>query len=281
MAARDVRRHLEELLPVVFGEAEVSVMHGSVLRTVSAKVVGRPSFLAPRPIRREIEFALLEAIAKANRLIYIETQFLRDRRISKALARAARRNANLTLILILPAAPEDVAYGHTTRSDARFGEYLQAAAIRRLRRAFSGRLFIGSPVQPVAAKGHGRAILHGSPIVYVHAKVAIFDNQLAIVGSANLNGRSLRWDTEVAVALRDPETVRALRNRCMEHMLGLSATDRQELFNVDTAVSGWQNVALANAKAAPHDRDGLVVPYLSRPGRRFGRALPAVPEEMV
>ncbi len=43
---------------------------------------------------------------------------------------------------------------------------------------------------------HDRDRLGGAPMIYVHAKVSIFDRSAAIVSSANLNGRSLRWDTE-------------------------------------------------------------------------------------
>ena len=49
--------------------------------------------------------------------------------------------------------------------------------------------------------------------------VSIFDGAAAIVSSANLNGRSLRWDTEAGVLLTDPDTVASLRQRLMAHWL--------------------------------------------------------------
>ena len=276
--ARAVAAHLGSFTDAIEG-AEPVELPDWLMRTLSARLDDRPMLMAPRVVRTEIETALLEGIAAARRQIYIETQFLRDRRIAKALAAAARRNPDLTLIVMLPGAPEDVAFNRSKRSDARFGEYLQASCIRRLRRSYRGRLFVGAPVRPVTAQGGGRSVLFGAPLIYVHAKVAIFDDDLAVVGSANLNGRSLRWDTELAIALRDPAAVRRLRHRCMQHMWAGEATD--EMLDGPGSVRAWQHAARRNVDLRPEDRVGFVVPYLSRPARRFGRSLPAVPEEMV
>lgn len=173
-----------------------------------------------------------------------------------------------------------MAFEGSRRDDARFGEFLQAVCVRRIRRAFKGRLFIGSPARPVTAQGQGLDVLHGAPLIYVHSKVATFDDRLAIVGSANLNGRSLKWDTELAVALDDPAEVRAVRETCMAAVLGPGAATDAHLA-LDGTARAWQHLALANARTHPEARRGFVVPYLSRPARRFGRALRSVPDEMV
>jgi phospholipase D1/2 len=271
-----VETHLGEFTDLIRGQGTPSDLGGRALRTVSARVLGRPRLLAPRPVATEIESALHAAIAGAERSIYVETQFLRDRRIASALAAAARRNPQLHLIVILPAAPEDVAFLGATRSDARFGEFLQAACIRKLRRAYRGRLFVGSPARPRTASGAGRDTLHGAPIIYVHAKVCVVDDAFALVGSANLNGRSLRWDTELAIPLYEPALVGEVRTRCGTHLLG-PAADGIELADV----RAWQRIADANVKVAPEARTGFIVPHMTGPARRFGRDLPAVPDEMV
>jgi phospholipase D1/2 len=278
--ARAVETHLEELTDVIEGEAEPSDLGGALLRTVSARRSG-PGILAPRSVLSEIEAALHDAIASAERQIYVETQFLRDRRTARRLARAARLNPDLELILILPAAPEDVAFEGAKRVDARYGEFLQASCIRKLRRAFRGRLFIGSPARPVTARGAGRDTLLAAPIIYVHAKVMIVDGRTAIVGSANLNGRSLRWDTELAVRLSDPAVVGPMRERLMRHWLKGAADGVPELLAPAGAVRSWQRLAVSNARTRPEGRKGLMLPHLTRPSRRFGKDVPAVPEEMV
>jgi phospholipase D1/2 len=279
--AEAVRTHLSEFTRVIEGEAEPSDLGGRILRTLSARMVGRPSLLAPRPVLAEIEGALLDAIGQARHLIYIETQYLRDRRVARAVARAGRANPRLQVVVILPAAPEDVAFFGAQRSDARFGEFLQASCIRRLRRAFRGRIFIGSPARPVTAQGAGRDVLHGAPIIYVHAKVCTIDDEFGLVGSANLNGRSMRWDTELAIPFRNPDTVRRLRRRCMTHLLGDAVETRPGLLDPKAPVGHWQRLALDNARRRPEERDGFILPHLSRPSRRFGQDLKAVPDEMV
>ena len=278
--ARALRAHLDELAGVIALDAEPSDLGKTLLRTVSTKRRRGPLALSPKVKVHTIQDAILEGIARSQRLIYLETQFLRDRRVSKALARRARQVPGLELVVMLPARPEDVAFEGTRRIDARFGEFLQYLAIRRLRRAFRGRVFVGTLARRVTAQGAGRSVVHGAPLIYLHSKVSTFDDRLGVIGSANLNGRSLRWDTEVAIAIADPMQVARLRETCMGGVLG-PGIDPAPYASLDGAVRAWQHLGLRNARTRPEAREGFVVPYLARPGRRFGRPLRAVPEEMV
>lgn len=280
--------HLEEFVAVTHRETKPRPS-GRILRTLSARTNRLTRPFSPRTVTKEVEEAVLDGIRSARNLIYIETQFLRDRRIARALAKAAVRIPSLRLFLVLPAAPDDVAFGHSDGRDARFGEFLQARCVQRVRRAFGARAFIGSPVRPVASTSGGRDSLHGSPLIYVHAKVSLFDDDLGIVSSANLNGRSMRWDTEFGVPIRDSGAVSALRGRLLGHWLGLGATGANEatadtaasLCDAQTCVGAWRAQAARNATISPDKRVGLLVPYRVGPGRQFGRALPFVPEEIV
>ena len=65
---------------------------------------------------------------------------------------------------------------------------------------------------------------HYRPI-YVHAKVAIIDDLWATVGSANLNNRGMRDDTEMNVATLDPDLAPGLRLMLMAEHLGLAGDD--------------------------------------------------------
>ncbi len=47
----------------------------------------------------------------------------------------------------------------------------------------------------------------------LHAKTATFDGEFSVVGSVNLNGRSKNQDAEVALAVQDPGTAKALEER--------------------------------------------------------------------
>ncbi|MCF6445855.1 phospholipase D-like domain-containing protein [Nereida sp. MMG025] len=248
------------------------------LRTLSKPRSGAMS-LSALPIERSLRRAHLDGIRTAQSGIYCETQFLRDPDLTDALVRAAKRTPQLSLAVILPGAPEDVAFGGSERADARYGEYMQAQCLKRLSAAFGPRLFLGSPVQPRRATHDDRSTLHGAPIVYVHSKVMIFDNTSAIVSSGNLNGRSMNWDTEAGVRLDDTALVAQLKRRCISHWLR-SDVPRDLLSGPDQAAA-WHRIAHANAATAPQDRSAFIVPHDPKPAQRFGINLPGVPEEMV
>ncbi|WP_339768915.1 phospholipase D-like domain-containing protein [uncultured Pseudosulfitobacter sp.] len=273
------QRHLTEMLAVTNGTQAPQSLP-LMLRTLSRKRNNAAFHMSPHTVLNKIEVAHLDMIAKAQHLIYLESQYFRSRVIAKALARAAREKPDLKLILVLPAAPDDVAFEHSTKSDARFGEYLQAKAVRKVTRAFGKRCLVMSPARPVTLDNDsGRAAHFKAPMIYLHAKVSIFDDTDAIISSANLNGRSMRWDTEVGMHLTDPQTVATLKQRSFDHWLPQDATP--DYHDLQTAVSAWRKLAVRNAKLEPEQRAGFVLPFPIAPARRFGRNLPAVPEELV
>ncbi len=275
-------QHLDSFLGTIEGRRAPPPQAG-VLRTISRKRKWQPLHLGPEPVLAELRAAHMARIAAARRLIYLETQYFRDRGLAEALARAAKANPDLTLILILPGAPDDLAFSKRPGLDVRGGEWVQAGCLRILTRAFGPRVFIGGPAQRrrwrERLRPHGRDFLHGAPIIYVHAKVSIFDDAAAIVSSANLNGRSLRWDTEAGVELTDPATVTALRTRVMSHWLPPSPSPG--LLTPDRAVALWRALAVKNARRTPALREGFLLPYSIRAAERDGRRVPLLPEELV
>lgn len=279
-ATAEAERHLATFLACVEGLA-VPPRLPHLLRTMSRRRSVDLPFLSPMPLLSELAEAHAEQAMAARKSIYLESQYFRDTSLARTLARAGRANPALGLVLILPAAPEDVAYKDNDGSDARYGEYLQARCVNMVRRAFGERVFIGSPAQPRAAGAHetGRARLYGAPLIYLHAKVSIFDDDVAIVSSANLNGRSLKWDTETGIALTERAHVEELRRRCAEHWLAGKA--EEAFLDPARAVDAWRAVARDNARRAPEARRGFILPYSAAPARRFGRKLPGIPEEMV
>lgn len=89
--------------------------------------------------------------------------------------------------------------------------------------------------------------------IYVHAKITIVDDTWVTVGSANLNNRGMCNDTEMNIALIQPELVRRLRIFLMAEHLGLCNED--ELFQlIDTlgqvhpSVGGEETQYLRNLK---------------------------------
>lgn len=275
----DAQRHVETFLDVVAAR-RAPEPPAALLRTISRRRRLQAPFLGPRPVVSELAEAHHAAIRRTRHLIYLETQFFRDRKTADALAEAARQRPGLGLILVLPGAPEDVAFEGSAGADARFGEHLQAQCIATVADAFGERAAICSPVKPQYAEDtDDRDTLCGSPIIYVHAKVSIFDRKQAIVSSANLNGRSLAWDTESGIALTNTEHVERLFIRVAKHWL---PKDAGPLFlDPKEAAGHWRVLAAANAERAPDAREGFLVPYRLRPAQDFGRRFPGVPEQMV
>ncbi|MEM7508273.1 MAG: phospholipase D family protein [Pseudomonadota bacterium] len=253
--------------------------HLQMLRTLSFRSREPGSSLFPRPAIRELLSAHLNLIRRARRLIYIETQFFRSRRIARALARAARANPDLGLILILPTAPEDIAFKGRLSLAERFGDHLQVRCLDKVTRAFGSRAAILSPARRVPDRQPGRQRIAGAEMIYVHAKVAVCDDAVAIVSSANLNGRSLHWDTEAGVLCTDQKRVAHLSARLQAHWYPASmpetgATGAEQAAN-------WAKTAAHEATLAPAARTSLLVPHCTAAARQDAVPVPGAPGELV
>ena len=274
--ATEARQHLLDMDDVFSGK---NARHtNALLRTMSAKRKFSLPFMSPVPAISEISDAHLEAIKKAEQFIYFETQFFRDEIIARALALRAAQQPGLSLVMMLPAAPEDIAFTDDWGPDAAYGEHMQVKCIDLITSGFGERVFIGSPAQPRPSSSKGRDAHFGAPLIYLHAKVSIFDDSLGIVSSANLNGRSMNWDTEAGVATQSKAEVAQLKQRCFEHWLGKGADDA--FYQPQTACDTWAARAAQNAQVEPDQREGFVLPYKIGPARADAQILPGVPSEM-
>ncbi len=278
--AEAAQKHLDGFLDTVAGTAPPAEPARGFLRTLSRARRRAPMRIAPKTAVREVERAHYMAIRRSRQLIYLETQFLRHFPLARALARRARECPDLRLIVVLPAAPEDVAFSSSRGLDARFGEYQQVRSLSRLRAGFgSDRMVVASPVQPRERDSDGRDTLEEAPLIYVHSKVSVFDGFGATVTSANLNGRSLRWDTEAGIYLNRPEHVAELRRRVMGHWLPKDAGDA--FFDPATAFDHWRRLVEFNSASPPEKRRGFLVRYDSDAAREVATPAPGMPEEIV
>lgn len=277
-AAREARQHILEFLDVVHGRADPTPMRW-IRRTLSRPRLIQFPFLSPRTLLTEIEDTHLAAFEQAENLIYIETQYLRSTQISKGLARAARSNDQLRLIVVLPGLPDDVAFHGNYGLDARYGMELQKTALEELSDAFGDRALVTTPVQNRMAARETQETLRGSPLIHVHNKVLIVDDRVALVGSANLNGRSMHWDSEAALLLEAPEHIAQLRDALFAHWwfadLPDEARDPARLF------PWWQTEVRRNDVARPENRSGFLVSHVVEGTYEMGTKLPGVTEDVV
>ncbi|MBO6674833.1 MAG: hypothetical protein JJ908_02160 [Rhizobiales bacterium] len=280
--------HDQDLTPVenpVDREAHSDTGEGKLtfIRTLSAKRAG-PIAISPEETIKEIEDAHLALIANAQSLIYLETQYLRSLIIADALRARARENPDLRLIALLPAAPDDVAFENNTGPDAKHGTWLQARAVDKILEGFGDRaLFLSlvgakAPADPPDKPEDGGpdfAHVARQPIIYVHAKVMIVDGHSAIVSSANLNGRSMRWDTESGVVWRDAEPVCAFQDALWkDHFKTLEPPRFQADYVADEVFRRFQ------AAAAP-EADTFLIAYPHHRAKRFAASKFYVPNNMV
>lgn len=276
--AAEARQHLMEFEDVCAGKAEPS--HLPLLkRTMSAPRRFQMPFLSPRTVLSEIEEAHLAAFRNARHLVYLETQFLRSGVISDALAAAAVQNKDLTSVVVLPGLPEEVAFDDHDGLDARFGMALQRQAVKELVEAFGKRITFAVPVRPVMADREERDTLAGSPLIHVHNKVLVRDDDYGIVGSANLNGRSMRWDTEVAVETTLPDRVAMLRRKLIDHWWWCDLPDKARA--PETLQDWWRAEIARNAVRMPEHRTGFLVPYDADNEKELEWQLPGVTENIV
>ncbi|OBY28750.1 phospholipase D family protein [Leisingera sp. JC1] len=276
--AEEAADHLDSFLDDIAGR-RLPPARKHIRRTLS--VPRRAGFwaLSPKTVLREIEEDHLAAFAAARRLIYLETQFLRSSVIARGLADAARRNPELSLILILPGLPEDVAFDGNQELDARYGMALQAEALETVSSAFGSRACIASPVQRRMAARDAPSTLAGSPLIYVHSKALITDRDFALVGSANLNGRSMRWDTEAALRITRQDRIGQLWQALSRHWWQEDLPE--EALDPSSAAAWWTQEIRRNQVRRPEARRGLLVPHEPDRMAELQQPLPGATEDIV
>jgi phosphatidylserine/phosphatidylglycerophosphate/cardiolipin synthase-like enzyme len=155
------------------------------------------------------DFSILEsylrALQAAQRFIYIENQFLWSPEIEAELHNKIANPPcpDFRVLLLLPSKPNSGA------DDTRgvLGDLIEADAD-------AGRV--------LACTLYARSANLADQI-YIHAKVAIVDDNWLTLGSANLNEHSLFNDTEMNIVTRDPDLARETRLRLWAEHLELPA----------------------------------------------------------
>lgn len=164
-----------------------------------------------QPEIREVEALYFDAIRHAERLIYIENQYLTSPPIAQALSAQLEKERGPEIVMILPARTS----GWLEESTMGL---LQSRRLKELRRADAhGRLRVYYPTSTDLG-------LQG---IYVHAKVLIVDDRFVRIGSANLNNRSMGLDSECDLAIesedRDTDArIAGFRNHLVAEHAGVS-----------------------------------------------------------
>jgi phospholipase D1/2 len=234
---------------------------------------------------REVEALYLDAIAAAQRSIYIETQYFTSTALGRALAKRLAEPGGPEILLILPR------HG-TGWLEQSTMSVLRARLLRELRAAdHFGRLRIYYPT--VGGLGDG--------CINVHSKVLVVDDMLVRIGSSNMANRSMGLDSECDLAIeaagqaRIERTIAHFRDRLLGEHLGVGAAQvaaiaatkqsliaaieclngsERRLEPFDAEVPTWHDRLLPDGKILDPERpiapERLIEPYIAKDNRQLG-----------
>ena len=186
----------------------------------------------------------LGSMLRARKSIYLENQYFASPVLADILAQRLAEDDGPEVVLV-SAEHSPSYFDQMTMDQAR------VSLLRRLR----------------AADKHGRfrayyAHTPGGQAIIVHSKVAIIDDQLVRVGSANLNNRSGGFDTECDVAIEatgaeEQAAIAQFRARLIAHFLGTAPGEVDALVRDHGLVGALDLLTAAQARLIPLKPEGI------------------------
>ncbi len=138
---------------------------------------------------------LVKAIDNAEHFIYIEDQYFWPCEVTEALSKAVDRGVAVILVLTK---------NYDVPGLTPYHNFLRNQAITQLQNAESNdqRVFVFHLEQEIT---NPETQEHDD--IYVHSKTVIIDDRYVVIGSANINRRSMTTDSEIGVAIVDTDSV--------------------------------------------------------------------------
>ncbi|KAK7207317.1 hypothetical protein BZA70DRAFT_286679 [Myxozyma melibiosi] len=259
------------LPPPDFTDSEVEALghlgtcEAQLLRSASSWSLG----FAHDKLEHSIQTAYLKAIEASDHFVYIENQFfitstsvdgtVIENAIGDALVerilRAAKRDEDWRAIIIIPLMP-----GFEAEVDQQDGTSVRLIMECQFRSISRGPHSIYSRLERAGVNPEDYIQFFSlrkwgtvgpqdklvTEQLYIHAKIMIVDDRVAIIGSANINERSMRGsrDSEVAAIIRDTDQIEStmagakymvgrfphtLRVRLMREHLGIDVDALEDL----------------------------------------------------
>lgn len=195
----------------------------------------------------EIETATLAIIASVQESLYIESQYFASRRIAEAMAKRLEEPDGPEIIIVNPMSASGWLEEKTMdTARARLIELMKKAD-----RFDRFRIFY-----PVNAQ---------NTAIYVHAKIMIADDRILKIGSANLNNRSMGYDTECDVILQADEHEDALRRKIISQRNDLLAEHLgQPMSAVETALEQHDGSLVTTIEALNDPENGRGLQRIKR-----------------
>ncbi|HKL26901.1 MAG TPA: VTT domain-containing protein [Desulfuromonadales bacterium] len=168
----------------------------------------------------EIERFYKAAIEQGEKTIYIENQYLTSHVIGQALEKSLKQKQGPEILILQP---------------KKCSGWLEEETMGRLRHRLLSRLNAADHQNRLKVCYPDRTDLGGS-VINVHSKIILVDDSLLSVGSANLNNRSMGFDSECNLALSVAENeavadlIVAFRQRLLAEHLGIDPQRVAETF---------------------------------------------------
>jgi phosphatidylserine/phosphatidylglycerophosphate/cardiolipin synthase-like enzyme/uncharacterized membrane protein YdjX (TVP38/TMEM64 family) len=164
---------------------------------------------------REVEALFFDMVERAERMLYIENQYLTSKSFAQRLARRLAERPDLEVVLIAPK------HAHSWLEE----QTMQAGLSRFM------RVFADAGVSERVRLLYPQVTDNGRSIdTMVHSKVMVVDDCILRIGSANLNNRSFGVDTECDLVFEAQEAshreaIVRVRDRLIGHFCGVSETE--------------------------------------------------------
>lgn len=241
-AVSDVEHNFRQRWQAVTGEDETALPHRDPDFEESWQTPVQIARTIPRHVYRfawhgeyGIHHAYTRALRQARRLVYLENQYLWSPDVLDALVAAITRDHDgpFRVVIVLPARAYD-------------GKWDNDQHVQRLHEVDNGRGIVSVYCPYASGPNSGVHAFTYRP-TYVHAKVAIIDDEWLTVGSANMNNRGMITDSEINAIVRDADLARGLRIQLWAEHLALPREQLEAADPVALIDHEWKDRAAENA----------------------------------
>ncbi len=168
--------------------------------------------------KNEILDEYISLINNAKKSIYLENQYIREPKIAEALLNAVKKGIKTTIVI--PTLPEEIEHdGNKPQLHNKISVYIQYKMLKTLTTQNEDTLTVPYQTSSNFKDKPNKRLQILSPSKknrpYIHAKIMIVDGEYSIIGSANLNGKSLRGDSdsEICASISDKDFAQRLASK--------------------------------------------------------------------
>lgn len=218
-------------VPINFADSQISLISSNPAGTHSVQLLrtyacrsndgegGQSAYPFAEGGRYDYQNALNKAIQNAEHYIYIEDQYCWPSEMIDELGKAIAKNVAVILVL---------ARDFGTPGINPYHYFLRNQAIESMRKAQGDKNLVFVYHLEQATLNPETQIREQ---IFVHSKTMIIDDRYLVIGSGNLNRRSMKTDTEFGAAIVDKTAVSSPIRGGMQEVSSLAKSYRKSLWS--------------------------------------------------